>query len=217
MKQSRLARNEDFRMDSGFWWILIAMGIYGTIHTILAGDRARSLAQRWFGTAGRRWFRLGFNLIAVLTFIPVLALIRQLPDAELYRIPMPLQLLTMALEATCILAMLLALHETGLLCFLGLAPDDDAIPPHLVTEGLYRYVRHPLYSLGLVVVWLLPVMTRNALFLNVGITLYILVGAAFEERKLLRKFGAAYAEYRQKIPMFIPWPLRSHPSQTKPE
>jgi protein-S-isoprenylcysteine O-methyltransferase Ste14 len=39
----------------------------------------------------------------------------------------------------------------------------------------------------------------------IGATVYILVGAYFEERKLLREFGAAYAEYKSKTPMLIPW------------
>jgi protein-S-isoprenylcysteine O-methyltransferase Ste14 len=41
--------------------------------------------------------------------------------------------------------------------------------------------------------------------LNIGLTVYILIGALFEERKLLREFGEAYAEYRRRTPMLIPW------------
>jgi protein-S-isoprenylcysteine O-methyltransferase Ste14 len=39
----------------------------------------------------------------------------------------------------------------------------------------------------------------------VGATIYILIGAYFEERKLSREFGAAYADYKSKTPMLIPW------------
>jgi protein-S-isoprenylcysteine O-methyltransferase Ste14 len=35
-------------------------------------------------------------------------------------------------------------------------------------------------------------------------SVYIIVGAWFEERKLLRDFGSAYAEYKSKTPMLIP-------------
>jgi protein-S-isoprenylcysteine O-methyltransferase Ste14 len=38
----------------------------------------------------------------------------------------------------------------------------------------------------------------------VGITLYILIGARLEERKLLSQFGEDYRAYQQKVPMFIP-------------
>jgi protein-S-isoprenylcysteine O-methyltransferase Ste14 len=47
-------------------------------------------------------------------------------------------------------------------------------------------------------------MTFNLLALNLGLTLYIIIGAYFEERKLLLEFGGAYTEYRQKTPMLIP-------------
>ncbi|HVP21556.1 MAG TPA: isoprenylcysteine carboxylmethyltransferase family protein [Anaerolineaceae bacterium] len=92
----------------------------------------------------------------------------------------------------------------------GLAPEADGIPPHLVTEGLYRYMRHPLYTMGLVVVWLTPVMTWNTLALNLGITLYVFFGAYYEERKLHRQFGAAYEAYRKSTPMLVPFPLKIH-------
>ncbi|NOH03709.1 MAG: isoprenylcysteine carboxylmethyltransferase family protein [Chloroflexi bacterium] len=73
-----------------------------------------------------------------------------------------------------------------------------------MTRGLYRLVRHPLYTFSLVFIWLTPVMSQNSLALYTGATLYLLIGAYFEERKLLRDFGEAYAEYKRKTPMLIP-------------
>ena len=70
--------------------------------------------------------------------------------------------------------------------------------------ALYRFMRHPIYSFSLLILWLAPVMSNNLLAAAVGITLYILVGARLEERKLLRQFGEDYHAYQQKVPMFIP-------------
>ena len=53
-------------------------------------------------------------------------------------------------------------------------------------------------------------MTWNILAFNLGATLYILVGIQFEERKLLKEFGQAYADYRRGVPMLIPF-TKSHP------
>ncbi len=47
-------------------------------------------------------------------------------------------------------------------------------------------------------------MTWNLLALFLGITAYMLIGSWFEEQKLLRQFGEAYAEYQKKTPAFIP-------------
>lgn len=38
----------------------------------------------------------------------------------------------------------------------------------------------------------------------IAATVYIVVGAFYEERKLEREFGAAYSEYKSKTPMLIP-------------
>jgi protein-S-isoprenylcysteine O-methyltransferase Ste14 len=65
-------------------------------------------------------------------------------------------------------------------------------------------VRHPLYTFGLLILWLSPRVTVNSFLVCVAATLYTLVGAYFEERKLLREFGQAYAEYRRVTPMVIP-------------
>ena len=66
-------------------------------------------------------------------------------------------------------------------------------------------VRHPLYTFSLLFLWLTPVMTRNLALLYGALTVYILIGAVFEERKLLRIFGQEYADYRGKTPFIIPY------------
>ena len=81
--------------------------------------------------------------------------------------------------------------------------------PHseqLNTKGLYRYMRHPLYTFTITFLWLTPVMTQNIAALYSAITLYAFIGAIFEERKLERIFGSAYQNYRRHTPMFIPIP-----------
>jgi protein-S-isoprenylcysteine O-methyltransferase Ste14 len=75
----------------------------------------------------------------------------------------------------------------------------------IMTGGLYRYIRHPLYTAGLVFIWLTPAMTLNRLVLYFSLTLYIMIGAYFEERKLLREFGSDYYEYQARTPMLVPF------------
>jgi protein-S-isoprenylcysteine O-methyltransferase Ste14 len=97
--------------------------------------------------------------------------------------------------------------QTGIGSFLGLSQlmgEKQEVSPQLVTSGLYRWVRHPLYTAGLVFIWFTPFMTQNLLALYAGFTLYLVVGASFEERKLLREFGETYIEYRKRTPMLIP-------------
>jgi protein-S-isoprenylcysteine O-methyltransferase Ste14 len=47
-------------------------------------------------------------------------------------------------------------------------------------------------------------MTANTLAVFGALTVYLLVGAALEERRLLREFGDAYGDYRRSTPMLLP-------------
>ena len=77
-------------------------------------------------------------------------------------------------------------------------------PAQLVTGGFYRWVRHPLYTAGLVFIWLTSIMTSSLLALNIGLTLYLVLGAIYDERKLVREFGDVYVRYQVRVPMLIP-------------
>jgi len=202
-------------MSSSFWIILLAVAVYGVAHSWLASLQAKALAQRSLGASAARGYRLAYNIFAVVTLLPVLALPALLPDRSLYTIPSPWVYLTLALQGLALAALALGVLQTGAWSFLGLeqlfapAPSE---PPPLVVKGLYRWVRHPLYTAGLVFIWLVPVMSANPLALNIGLTLYLIIGAYFEERKLLREYGAAYADYQKRTPMLLPganWNRRS--------
>ena len=78
---------------------------------------------------------------------------------------------------------------------------------HLVKDGLYRYVRHPLYlgeilrNLGVVLI-----------FSSVYGTLIVLLGSFFllfrieiEEKMLIVVFGEEYEEYKRKTKRLIPY------------
>jgi len=109
---------------------------------------------------------------------------------------------------TAAVGLLASFRVTGSLEFLGMAQflhlRQPAAPEALRVDGMYRWMRHPIYSFSLLILWLLPVMTSNRLAAALGITLYILIGSTLEERKLLAQFGEAYRAYQARVGKFIP-------------
>jgi protein-S-isoprenylcysteine O-methyltransferase Ste14 len=198
-------------MLSSTWFsalaLLATLTIYGLVHSWLASLQAKALARRMFGPAAGRFYRLAYNLFAVVSFLPALAILAYDAGATLYTIPWPWTLLTLAIQALAGLALLAGVAQTGLAVFIGLAqvfdPAVDEGPFRLQTGGLYRWARHPLYTAGLVILWLTPVMTTHVLIFNLGLSAYVIIGAKFEERKLLRQYGQAYQGYQQRTPMFL--------------
>ncbi len=191
--------------------ILLAFGLYAVVHSLLASFTAKDLAETFFGKSGRRYYRLFFNIFGTLTLLPILILPVYLPDTPLYTIPAPWLYLTLALQAIALLLLLYSVIQTGALDFLGFSqalalPTQDT----LNTAGLYRHVRHPLYTFSMLFLWLTPVMTANLAALYLAISLYFYLGAYFEERKLIRIFGQEYQDYRARTPMLLPrlWPRR---------
>jgi len=194
-------------MESAPWIILLAVLIYVLVHSLLATLGTKARLRKWFGPGVDRWYRLIYNTIGILTFLPVLFLTAAFPGQELYIIPSPWSYLALAGQLLALVALAIGLLQTGVWSFLGfeqvLNPTANT-SSQMVTIGLYRWVRHPLYTASLVFIWLTPIMTTSLLALNIGLTIYLVLGAYFEERRLVREFGEAYLQYQETTPMLIP-------------
>ncbi len=203
-------------MTSSFWLILLAVLAYGLVHSLLASLTIKAQTRQLFSSAVDRWYRLGFNFIAVITLLPILLLPLLLSDKKIYVIPFPWVIISLTIQLLAVIAVFLGVRQTGIFSFLGLRQVfqlGDTTPTHMVTDGFYHYVRHPLYTAGLIFIWLLPILTWNLLAINIGLTVYILIGIKYEERNLLREFGDSYAEYRRRTPMLIPGLVVTHRGQ----
>lgn len=78
---------------------------------------------------------------------------------------------------------------------------------HLVVDGLYRYIRHPMYSSLLFLAWGAFLKRIDILTIVVVclVTLAIYLTAKVEERENIAFWGEDYVKYKLRSRMFIPF------------
>jgi protein-S-isoprenylcysteine O-methyltransferase Ste14 len=187
--------------------IVACFSAWALVHSMLASCAVKRWVRRTTGTRHLRWYRLAFNAVAALTLLPVLALVLLLPSRTLYVISFPWRWITLVAQALAFLALLRSLVQTDPLRFAGISQffsNDGTEPGPLEVQGLYCYVRHPLYVFSTILIWLTPYMTTSLAALYGAMTLYFCLGSIPEEHKLLLQFGDAYARYREQVPRFLP-------------
>lgn len=186
----------------------VAWSTFGAGHSLLAGERVKARLRPFLGA----FYRLAYNGFAVLHLALVWLFGAWVFGAETpYELPSALWLAMVGVNITGWVVMLLGLrgYDLGRLggirqirnYFNGIdEPEDEP----LRLDGLHRYVRHPLYTGGFLILWG-RVDGEFELATAVWGSLYLLIGSWFEERWLFRHYGAAYADYRKRIPAFLPW------------
>ena len=178
--------------------------LFGAAHSVLASETAKRLTRALFG----RLERLAYNLIAVVHFVVTVAAGRYLlggASAEPFDLPPLVQASMGAALVAGAGLILLALRHYDLRRFAGIARVGEGEGPEtLHTEGLHRFVRHPLYS-GAFLLLIGGATDPFGLATCLWASLYLVIGTWFEERRLIGLYGDVYRRYRAAVPAFIPW------------
>lgn len=190
---------------SAYLFLLLSWLFFGVVHSLTAAPRFR----QWATQAGRLpvpYYRLFYNIVALLTFLPVLLSLRAAPADWLSPWRGSLVGGGLLMGLGCFLGWR-AFWQYDLALFVGwpIRPAPNA-PEALQQGGLLRYSRHPLY-LGMVVALAGLLISqpdwRHVVF-GLAALLYIRIGIYFEERKLINTYGDAYRRYQRQTPMLIP-------------
>ncbi len=194
--------------------VLFAMLAYGLVHSLLASEGSKQwFTRRLDERAYHGLYRLYFNVLAVLLFIPIALMIVFYDNRIAWQFDLRWELPLMVLQAVGIIGLVLSLLQIDGGRFIGLAQanayvsgDDLPLPPeNLTTTGVYRLVRHPLYFFSLLIIWPVTTMTYAYLGFAIGTTLYMVVGSLYEERRMIEYFGQAYRDYRAQVAWIIPF------------
>ncbi len=90
-------------------------------------------------------------------------------------------------------------------------PEIDLLPfektSRLVTVGVYKYIRHPLYASLIFLAWgaFFKLPALPGLLLVLTATIFLFLTAKKDEAECLNYFGEAYQVYMQRSKMFIPF------------
>lgn len=188
--------------------LVLAWAVYFFFHSYLATERVKDYIRHKF-KSGYKYYRLFYNLLASGGFFLILVLNGAISSPFLLQINRFTSVAGLILATWGFLIIRIAFKTYNLWDFLGVnfrAREGKGLNSGLVTSGIRAYIRHPIYAGTILMVigfWVFrPSLTHLISVLCIFIYLYI--GIAQEEKKLIKTFGNDYLEYRKKVPMLIP-------------
>ena len=215
---------------AGYWQSIAAFVLFGALHSLFVQEPFKEALGRWtspfFVEHFWRFVYCGLSFIALYHGISVLHWGGH-PAADVWVIPYPdwFWRILLVLHLLSIVLIYVAFLQSDYLEFWGfkqmwrggmillrIAPPSslELFGTHrLVISGIYGWVRHPMLSAGLLFLITGGPSQNNLVFLGMYVS-YMLVGAYFEERRLVRMFGERYRRYREEVGAFVPkWRRRA--------
>ncbi|UCH84636.1 MAG: hypothetical protein JSW50_02775 [Candidatus Latescibacterota bacterium] len=157
-----------------------------------------------------RFYRLLFNVISAVTFVAVLVFALSIDKEWVWRWEGTGRVVPFVLFAIALVFFIGGGRHYDFKEFLGLRQIDRreqsrslAGVGRLETGGMLAITRHPWYTGAIAFIWATDVSVAR-LISNIILTVYLIVGAHLEERKLLDEFGEEYRMYQNRVPMFLP-------------
>jgi hypothetical protein len=191
--------------------LLFAWLAYAGLHSLLAALSFKTrIALHW--PRLMPWYRLAYNGIALLTALPLVWLTYTASGDWLWRWSGLGAWFANGLALTACLGFFVSARYYDMDEFIGLrqlrsgALQPDR-PGSFSLSPFHRFVRHPWYCFGLVLVWtrdMNPALLLSAL----AITAYFVVGSWLEERKLIALHGEVYRRYQASVSGLLPLPWK---------
>lgn len=185
--------------------------IFAAIHSLLATDYIKSKAERLLKEKFR-FYRLLYTVVSFPTFAP--AFLVWLKYSALtplvYRIPDWLSPVFLLVRLLGIGLFVYAVFQTDILEFAGIKPTRRETESKLITGGAYGIVRHPMYTGAIAVLFTKMEMSQLELTASLLVSIYFVIGAIIEEKRLVSTFGDEYRRYKQQVSMLVPvkWIMR---------
>jgi len=186
---------------------VLLLGIFAVQHSVMARP---AFKRAWTRLVPEPVERSTYVLFSSLALILMFALWQPM-GGVIWSVQAPAG--TLLLHALAAFGWLLVLVSTFLINHFDLfglrqvylyLRGREYTPLPFQTPWLYKHVRHPLYVGWFFAFWATPTMTVAHLLFALATTAYILIAIQLEEHDLVDAHGAAYEEYRRRVPMLVP-------------
>ncbi len=179
------------------------------LHSALISITVTEFLERRLA-AHYRFYRLFFNFFAVLSLAVVILYQWSIRTAPVFDWNDYLRVIQGMLIGLGLLLFVLGARRYDARRFLGLTQIKEGVSTRamthggeLDTSGISSVIRHPWYLALLLLIWARP-LDPSVIVLNAVFSVYIVIGAFLEERKLVREFGEKYRDYQQRVSMLLP-------------
>lgn len=176
---------------------------YFAIHSLLASRVTKAFFEENTPFLFAR-YRIIYNLVSVLGLLFILYYLATTPSQALLKSFPATKYVGLILASWGLIVIKVAFKNYSTREFLGLKISGN--PEPLITKGILKYVRHPIYS-GTILILLGFVAYIPNLLNLVSVScvfIYLWIGIKLEEQKLIQLYGDAYREYKSSTPSLIP-------------
>ena len=188
-------------------WIL-----WCTVHSFMVARSVTGFLSRFLGDMFR-YYRLFYNITAVITLMPLVILTWNWRGDSLFVWQGCWLILQFLMLAAAVLLFWAGSRRYDMGYFLGIRQIRSGKTHTLLSEtdefstvGVFGVTRHPWYLGSLLLIWsILPAYSATDLIVAALLSAYLIIGTMLEERKLVVEYGDIYRTYQRQVPMLLPW------------
>lgn len=185
--------------------IVLALMLCASSLSIYFRSQAGKGANKVSSAKEPHWLRIPLRSAGLLGFLAILAFITGYGGITWSYWPSPvwLRLLGVGLGIVSVPLLAWMLRALGK----NITPTVATRPDHqLVTDGPYRWIRHPLYTFGSLFYIAIALICQSWLILGIWAVAFLLLylRLPLEEAELQKRFGEEYDRYKQRTGRFFP-------------
>ncbi|MBT8358874.1 MAG: hypothetical protein KJO61_14020 [Deltaproteobacteria bacterium] len=191
--------------------LIILWTLWCTIHSGMISLTVNRCLKNRSGSY-YKYYRLFYNLVALITIVPVILYSLSLKSPVLFRWEGYMIIFQIALFIIVVALFISGGLKYDLLQFLGIKQIQSGESQvtlsqsgDIDTSGILSFTRHPWYLAAIIFVWIVHrEISVSTLIVNIVLTIYLVIGTILEEKKLIIELGDQYRNYIERVSMLFP-------------